>query len=111
MVKPERADLDARSITDNKTFWKTMKPFFTNKGVKKARLSEIISDDSEVAQTLGDFFSNAVPSLNISVPSEYICEVSLDDPIDNIIAKYSHHPSIKLINENVTKGSFAFQTR
>ena len=111
------SNLDVRSITDNKRFWKTMKPFFTNKGIIKSKITlidddRIIHDDSEVAQTLGDFFSNAVSSLNIGVPSEYVGQslVSLDDPIDDIIAKYSQHPSIKLINENVNKGSFNFQT-
>ena len=29
-------------------------------------------------------------------------------PVQNIISKYSDHPSIKLINDNVAKGSFAF---
>ena len=49
-------------------------------------------------------------SLNVCIPSEYISEqfVVSNDPIQNIISKYSDHPSIKLINDNVTKGSFSF---
>ena len=31
-----------------------------------------------------------------------------DDVIEKIILKYSHHPSIKLINNNVSKGYFSF---
>ena len=36
-------------------------------------------------------------------------DVSIDDPIEKIISKYSNHPSIKLINENVLKGNFTFK--
>ena len=67
----------------------------------------IIQDDSEVANTLNDFFSNAVASLNINIPSECITE-DVTDTGDVIILKYSNHPSIKLINNNVSKGNFSF---
>ena len=71
---------------------------------------KIFQEDAEVAKILGDFFSNVVKSLNINIPSEYINEdsVVLGDPIDTIISKYSNHPSIKLINDNVVKGNFSF---
>ena len=71
---------------------------------------KIIQEDSEVANIMNDFFGNAVASLNIGIPSEYITEaVGIDDPIEKIISKYSNHPSIKLINENVLKSSFTFK--
>ena len=72
---------------------------------------EIAQDDSEVANILGDFFSNSVRGLNLEIPSEYKNEVFplLDDPIDKIIATYSDHPSIKLIEDNVVKGNFSFE--
>ena len=60
---------------------------------------------------MGDFFSNAVKSLNINIPSEYKDEESAvsDDPIDNIISIFSN-PGIKSINDNVVKGNFSFHT-
>ena len=69
--------LKATSITDNKKFWKTMKPFLTDKGVvnKKITLIEgikIISDDPEVAETLNHYFETAVLSLEIKAPIEHI---------------------------------------
>ena len=73
---------------------------------------KIIQEDSEIADVLGEAFSNAVKSLNITIPSECKNDVSpklLNDPIDNIISTYSRHPSIKLINNNVVKGDFLFQ--
>ena len=72
--------------------------------------NEIIQEDAEVAKILVGFFSNAVESLNLSIPSEHKDEESagLDDPIDNIISTYADHPSIKLINEHIVKGDFDF---
>ena len=70
---------------------------------------EIYQEDQEVAKILGECFNNAVKSLNVCI-CEHIREqfVVSNDPIQNIISKYSDHPSIKLINDNVTKGSFSF---
>ena len=44
------------------------------------------------------------------MPSELlnIEAITTDDIIENILLKYSNHPSIKLINENVKKGCFSF---
>ena len=60
-----------KNITDNKKFWKTVKPFFTDKGVSRNKVvlvedDRIINDDKEVAQTFNDYFDNAVKSLGIS---------------------------------------------
>ena len=104
-------------MTDNKKFGKTVKPFFSDKGVGKTDITLIESDqifqeDSEVAKILGGFFWNAVKSLNINIPEKYKSEgfALSDNPIENIISIYSNHPSIKLINENVVKGNFSFST-
>ena len=102
LYKKERkkyyTNLDVKKVTDSKTFWKTTKPFFSDKGGNKTDITliegdKIFQEDSEVAKILGDFFSNVVKSLNINIPSEYINEVSvvLGDPIDPIISKYSNH--------------------
>ena len=120
LYKKERksyySNLDVKKITDSRKFWKTTKPFFSDKGAGKTEITliegdKIIQDDSEVATILGDFFSNSVKGLNIDIPSEYKNDVSpsLDDPIDKIVAMYSDHPSIKLINDNVVKGNFSFE--
>ena len=70
---------------------------------------KIFQEDSEVARIFIDFFRDALNNLNVSVPKEHIHEASvLCDPIDGIISKYQHHPSIKLIKDNVRKGEFSF---
>ena len=60
-----------RNITDNKKFWRTVKPFFGDKGGAKEKIvlvegERIINDDAEIAQTFNDFFDNAVKSLGLS---------------------------------------------
>ena len=118
LYKKERkrfyTNLDSKGITDSKKFWKTIKPFFSEKGANKNDITliegdKIFQEDSEVARIFIDFFRDAVNNLNVSVPKEHINEASvLCDPIDGIILKYQHHPSIKLIKDNVRKGEFSF---
>lgn len=103
-----------KNITDNKLFWKTIKPFFSEKGVQNRVITlvekdEIISDDGKVAETFNTFFANAVVSLNIEIPRMFITDTQgVEDPIDKIISKFSNHPSVISINENVKKGIFSF---
>ena len=47
-------NLDMKCITDNKKFWKTMKPFFSDKGLGKNNIilveeKNVISDDLDAA--------------------------------------------------------------
>ena len=57
-------NLNLRDITDNKIFWKTIKPMFTNneQNVKKITLvreKEIVSTDEEISEKCNSFFKNA----------------------------------------------------
>ena len=63
-------NLNEKNVCDNKTFWKTVKPFLSGKIVSKEKITlaennEIISEDSDVAQTLNSFFSNIKTNLKI----------------------------------------------
>ena len=47
-------------MSDNKLFWKTVKPFFSNKGshrgnIKLVEDDKLLQDDSEVAEELNNF--------------------------------------------------------
>ena len=101
-------NLNLKDITDNKTFWKTVKPFLSNKGDfhKQITLIEgenVISGDKEVAEKLGKYFENAVKSLDIMENNVILTPVNgIDDPIDIIIKRYEKHPSILAIKEKVT---------
>ena len=96
--------LNPNKITDNKTFWKTVKPFFSEKSVTTDNITiiekdEVYDDDEIVSEIFNDFFGNAVSNLNI--PSYISLTENLDeqDPIMKAITKYNNHDSIIMIRE------------
>ena len=98
-------NLNLNKITDNKTFWKTVKPFLSNKGDFHKHITliedeQIISEDVAVAEKLGNHFKNAVKSLDIlECTNTLTTVVGLKDPIEIAINKYDQHPSILTIKD------------
>ena len=99
------SNLDEKNVTDNKAFWKTVKPFLSDKITSKEKITlieenEIVSNDENTAQVLNTFFSNIVGNLNTP---EYATNGSISDNINNpiikLIVKYRKHPSILTIGE------------
>ena len=107
-------NIDLKLITDNKHFWKTIKPLFSDKHniSRKITLIEednIITDDAIVAETMNDFFSNAVEKLCISGYQTDLYSAIENDNIFKIINKFKNHPSIVKIKEMVNiKTKFSF---
>ena len=71
------SNLHSKEITDNKTFWNTMKPFFTSKSLSTNKITliengKIINEDCKVAEALDNWFVGSVSSLDISIPKRYI---------------------------------------
>ena len=101
-------DLNPSFVTDNRFFWKTIKPFFSNKGsyglqIKLAEKDEVLKDDDLIAKELNKFFKNAVSTLNIK-ENRFITNSASDgitDPVDKAIDKYKFHPSILLIQKHL----------
>ena len=63
--------LNPKFVSDNKLFWKTVKPLFSSKGSYNANIKltdkdEIIQNDEKVAETLNSFLENAASSLILS---------------------------------------------
>ena len=53
--------LNPSFVTDNKLFWKTVKPFFSDKGnyganIKLVEGEEVLQNDSEIGKKLNEFF-------------------------------------------------------
>ena len=103
-------------VEDNKTFWKTVKPFFTDKKANSGKVilvenNEIINNDKQNAEIMNEYFVNITKSLDIP---EFVTEtpptgVEFIDPIDEIIYAYKTHPSILKINEIIhTNTKFLF---
>ena len=91
-------------VKDNKLFWKTVNPFFSNKGDRGSNIqlvkdNELLQDDQKIADELNTFFKNAVSNLNINENTYIINHNSgnLSDPVDKTFCKYKFYPSILLI--------------
>ena len=115
-------------ITDNKTFWKTVKPFFTDKIKTKSKITligknivsqegqekivseKIITEDQAVAEVFNKFFINIVPNLKVSTDHGYDNDfIATDDQVANAVNKFRNHSSIIMIkNKKVTYQSFSF---
>ena len=103
-------------LSDNRKFWKNIKPLFSEKQnvlQKNITLVDnelIISKNNVVAEKLNTFFTDAVKNLEIEPFTETSMEnldldqeTGMDDisDIDKVIKKYDNHPSIQKIKENV----------
>ena len=109
-------NLDLRNITDNKKFWKIVKPFFTDKGMNHDKIilvedDEIILENEQISESLNNFFADAIIILNILQYEDPTSNTNgIDDPVLSAIEKYKNHPSIKLIKTNRENNvSFRFQ--
>ena len=109
-------NLNIRLITDNKKFWKTVKPLFSEKYFSTNKImllegDEIISDDVQVAKKFNTYFTNVVHKLNIEGYELNYCYNSELDDISDIINKFKNHPSILKLKENIKlETNFHFET-
>ena len=99
-------NIDLKLLTENKLFWKTIKPLFSDKHniCRKITLiddEEIISNDVNVAEVMNDYFSKAVDKLDIKgYQTDFLPNIN-DNNIINMINKFKNHPSIINIKERV----------
>ena len=57
--------LDTNSVTDNKLFWKVIKPSFSDKAVSNENITLVENNENKICEIFNDFFSNIVSNLNI----------------------------------------------
>ena len=100
-------------ITENKLFWKTVKPSFTDKTLKDERITlvennKVVSDESKLVEIFSKYFGNIVQNLGI----DGLKNISSDNDavtLRKAIEKYQNHPCIKVIRENIdTTKNFSF---
>ena len=78
------SNINTTDITHNKTFWKTVKPFFADKIKTKSKITliekKIVSqEDQAVAEVFNNFFINIVPNLKIS--TDNIVMIIISSPL------------------------------
>ena len=107
--------LNPSVISDNRLFWKRVKPLFSDKSVLNDNITlindkNIISDDYKIAEIFNDFFSNVVTNLKRNIDPKYISDTKhIEDPVLIAIEKYKTHPSILKINGGRVNLQIKFQ--
>ena len=78
------SNLEEKQVAENKTFWKTIKLFLSNKIVSREKLTLIEKDEIDIntAQILNIFISNIVNNLEIAeyANSDLISD-NMNDPV------------------------------
>ena len=104
-------NLNVNKIANNKSFWKTIKPNFTDKTLKgeKILLAEndtTFSAENKVVEIFQSYFDGIVDGLNIK-----LCEISKEhsDQIINAIRIFEKHPSIFKLKELNSVCRFSFE--
>ena len=108
------SNLNPTTVTDNKNFWRNVKPFFKDNTTTKEKIilydnNEIHDDDIKVANIFNEYFGNAVTDLNIPDIPIISTTKNMNDPLLQVIKKYDNHTSILKIKElHRDKMTFSF---
>ena len=108
-------NLSPNLITDNRKFWKQVKPFFSyktpiNNNITLIEGNEIVTDPSACAEILNNFFVNSIKTLDIDRGLHTVNTEIIIDPVEKAIEVFKSHPSIIRINqEGFAPNKFSFQ--
>ena len=100
--------IQAKTIDNEKKFWKTVKPLFSNRNpmCEKITLIEngkILSNDEEITECFNEYFTNIIDSLDIDPLFKVVHEQqTIDQMVLRAIDKYKDHPSIVVIKHVTT---------
>ncbi len=112
------AQLDPKIVNDNKRFWKTVKPLFSNKVQSSSCITllengVVESDEGKVAEILNNYFVNITETLGIASENEHEQEPLNDheeDPCLTIVKRFQSHPSVLRIKSSVNSTiNFSFR--
>ena len=98
-------NLNKKGLINNRKFWKTIGPFFSEKAFHREcitlkKSNKTITNIVELAETFNTFFSKIVHNLNIDNNlGNNITNLNITDPVFCAIQKYEKHPSILKIKE------------
>ena len=88
-----------QDIRDNKKFWKTIRPYFRDKGYNQTKITivkkcSIITDEKKIATLMNNYFINITKKLHLK-PST----VPNTSDIDEITKHFDDHISVCKIKE------------
>ena len=98
-------DLNLSNVTDNRKFWKTIRPLFANKVKVKNKItlnedSKSTKDDQQVANIFNSFFVNTASSIKISYNKSLPQNRDISKLVEHAIKNFENHSSIIAIKIN-----------
>ena len=113
-VKPKEitcSERDDSVLKDNRKFWKTVNPLFSEKAYQKESITKVSKDTEETIaknEELVETF-NLVGNLKIECNINRQENVSTHpDPVFRVIETFKYHPSILKIKEFMTNNGISF---
>ena len=105
--------LNIKEIGDNKTFWKTTWPYFSDKDNKSSKITLVennivIADKKRVSELMNKYFINITKNLNLKAPI-----INTTDDIQFLTKNYDNRISIREIKEaypEIVPDSFHFKS-
>ena len=95
--KKNFSNINVKEVSDNKTFWKSVKPFFSNKGLNSNNIflvegNEILNDDGKVAFVMNIYFTNITKHMNLKAN-----KITHREELVNILDTFKSHMSVQRI--------------
>ena len=94
-----------KNILDSKEFWKTMRPFLSDKNTVFSQISigknnQITPDDFDLSEEFSTFFEDAVKSLNFKPNELYLSDTeNLSDPVEIALGSLKTIQVLKLLSK------------
>ena len=107
--------LNAEDLSDNRKFWKTIKTFFSNKGLNSNKLmlkenNRLITEEKELATVMNTFFVNITESLDLKKDDDSSLNPINSEKINDIPEKHKNYPSAHKISQTfMTNEKFSFK--
>ena len=106
------SDINVKSISNNKKFWKTIKLFFSNKGLNTNNMmleenNRIVREEETIANIMNNYFTNITTYLKLK-PTKIDPKANLESIIDTFRNRESVQ-RIKLANFH-SKSGLKFNT-
>ena len=96
--------LNIKDLTDNKKFWKTIKPFFSNKGLNSNKLmlrekDVVVADEKALATLMNNYFVNIAADLDLKQDSKNFYDTP--PSVYNTMKRFQDHQSILKIKKTL----------
>ena len=87
--------ITVKDVSDNRKFWKTIKPYFSYKGLNSNKLllkekGNLVSDEKELATIMNNFFINITKDLELKKDSKGKC-----NNLEDYVEAFESHRALK----------------